>query len=143
MRSSTTIRSSPFLLLLASGAVHYVAAQTYQRLGACPTLGCIFPPDQTDFLAGQLFDVRLEVHAPVNGTEAYNNGVPDKAFSLCIQQVGNGHNRRDGEDGEDDGEFSVAGGNHGHDGHGSSNQCVPVNKFFKVQEPAVETWSFR
>lgn len=21
-------------------------AQTFQRLGACPTLGCLFPPDQ-------------------------------------------------------------------------------------------------
>lgn len=23
-----------------------VLAQTYQRLGGCPTLGCVFPPDQ-------------------------------------------------------------------------------------------------
>lgn len=28
-------------------------AQTFQRLGTCPSLGCIFPPDQTDFLPGQ------------------------------------------------------------------------------------------
>jgi len=23
-----------------------IAGQTFQRLGGCPTLGCIFPPDQ-------------------------------------------------------------------------------------------------
>ncbi|KAH8592327.1 putative alkaline phosphatase H [Bisporella sp. PMI_857] len=37
-----------------------VAAQTFQRLGGCPTLGCVLPPDQSDFLAGQYFDIRLE-----------------------------------------------------------------------------------
>ena len=63
-----------------------VSAQTYQRLGACPTLGCVFPPDQTDFLVGQLFYIRLEVHAPVNGTEATSNTTPDETFTLCIQK---------------------------------------------------------
>lgn len=52
--------------LLASA----VSAQTFRRLGTCPTLGCILPPDQQDFLAGQYFDIRLEVHAPVNGSGA-------------------------------------------------------------------------
>jgi hypothetical protein len=51
------------LLALAS-------AQTFQRLGTCPTLGCIIPPDAQDFLAGQYFDIRIEIHAPVNGSEA-------------------------------------------------------------------------
>ncbi|KAF9525771.1 alkaline-phosphatase-like protein [Crepidotus variabilis] len=60
------------------------SAQTFQRLGACPKLGCILPPDQTDFLSGQLFDIRVEVHAPVNGSEASNNGVPDEKFTFCI-----------------------------------------------------------
>jgi hypothetical protein len=46
-----------------------VNAQSFQRLGACPDLGCVFPPDQADFLAGQYFDIRVEVHAPVNGSE--------------------------------------------------------------------------
>ncbi len=68
---------------LASSAV----AQTFQRLGGCPTLGCVFPPDQQDFLAGQFFDIRVEVHAPVNGSEA-TNGVPDKNFALTIGKVG-------------------------------------------------------
>ncbi|KAG6849782.1 hypothetical protein H0H93_005168 [Arthromyces matolae] len=47
----------------------------------------IFPPDQSDFLVGQYFDVRLEVHAPVNGSEARasNVGVPDENFTFCIQ----------------------------------------------------------
>lgn len=31
------------VLLLAPATV---LAQTYQRLGGCPTLGCVFPPDQ-------------------------------------------------------------------------------------------------
>ncbi|KAF8071924.1 alkaline-phosphatase-like protein [Lyophyllum atratum] len=62
-----------------------ISAQTFQRLGGCPKLGCVFPPDQTDFLVGQLFDIRLEVHAPVNGSEAAHNGVPDEKFTFCIQ----------------------------------------------------------
>ncbi|KAK6073276.1 alkaline phosphatase [Seiridium cupressi] len=65
-----------------------VSGQYYQRLGTCPTLGCVLPPDQQDFLPGQYFDLRLEVHAPVNGSEAYNNGVPDEAFSVTITKEG-------------------------------------------------------
>lgn len=65
-----------------------VSAQTFQRLGTCPTLGCVLPPDQQDFLPGQYFDLRLEVHAPVNGSEAYNNGVPDEAFTVTIAKEG-------------------------------------------------------
>ncbi|KAI1103288.1 alkaline phosphatase-like protein [Jackrogersella minutella] len=64
------------------------AAQTYQRLGACPDLGCVLPPDQTDFLPGQYFDLRLEIHAPVNGSEAFNNGEPDENFSVTIAKEG-------------------------------------------------------
>jgi len=67
-----------------------VTAQTFQRLGTCPTLGCILPPDQVDFLAGQLFDIRVEVHAPVNGSQPSNGGVPDTQFNLCIQKGDNG-----------------------------------------------------
>lgn len=78
--SSKFLAFSP--LILAS----VVTAQTFRRLGTCPTLGCVFPPDQADFLPGALFDIRLEVHAPVNGTEAYNGGVPDEKFTFCIQK---------------------------------------------------------
>ncbi|KAK8136091.1 hypothetical protein PG984_004031 [Apiospora sp. TS-2023a] len=42
------------------------------------------PPDQQDFLPGQYFDLRLEVHAPVNGSEAFNNGIPDEKFTVTI-----------------------------------------------------------
>ncbi|KAH9481356.1 Alkaline phosphatase H [Psilocybe cubensis] len=73
------------ILFLALAGAGIVSAQTFQRLGTCPTLGCVFPPDQTDFLAGQLFDIRLEVHAPVNGSEAYNGGIVNEKFSFCIQ----------------------------------------------------------
>ncbi|KAL2889111.1 Alkaline phosphatase [Ceratocystis lukuohia] len=74
------------LALLASASLG--AAQTYQRLGTCPKLGCILPPDQADFLPGQYFDLRVEVHAPENGSEAFNNGVPDHAFTTTIRKVG-------------------------------------------------------
>ncbi|KAF2856458.1 alkaline phosphatase-like protein [Plenodomus tracheiphilus IPT5] len=60
-----------------------VSAQSFRRLGACPTLGCVFPPDQADFLAGQYFDIRLEVHQPVNGSEAI--GLPlDEKFTFTV-----------------------------------------------------------
>lgn len=65
-----------------------VSAQTYQRLGTCPTLGCVLPPDQSDFLPGQLFDLRVEVHAPVNGSEAAHDGKPDEAFKVTIAKDG-------------------------------------------------------
>lgn len=65
---------------LAAGA----SAQTYQRLGTCPTLGCVLPPDQSEFLPGQLLDLRVEVHAPVNGSEAAHDGKPDERFKVTI-----------------------------------------------------------
>ena len=73
--------------VLAAVAASLTAAQTFQRLGTCPTLGCILPPDQQDFLAGQYFDIRLEVHAPVNGSEA-TNGEPDEDFTFTVSKVG-------------------------------------------------------
>ncbi|EAU35831.1 hypothetical protein ATEG_04029 [Aspergillus terreus NIH2624] len=69
--------------LFASCAV----AQTFQRLGGCPDLGCVFPPDQADFLPGQYFDIRLEVHSPVNGSEA-RQGEPDPNFQFTIAKKG-------------------------------------------------------
>ncbi|CAA7266859.1 unnamed protein product [Cyclocybe aegerita] len=83
MRLTTMFGTSALLLALTH--LGFVSAQTFQRLGTCPSLGCVFPPDQTDFLAGQLFDIRLEIHAPVNGSEASNGGVPDENFTFCIQ----------------------------------------------------------
>lgn len=63
------------------------SGQTFQPLGTCPTLGCILPPDQQDFLAAQFFDIRLEVHAPLNGTEA-TDGKPDENFTFTVGKVG-------------------------------------------------------
>lgn len=74
-------------LLASAVAVNLASAQTFQRLGGCPTFGCVFPPDQVDFLAGQFFDIRLEVHAPVNGSEA-NGGIPDEKFTFTIGKKG-------------------------------------------------------
>ncbi|KAF5359869.1 hypothetical protein D9756_003456 [Leucocoprinus leucothites] len=84
MHSNRSIKFSALLGLLSVLDVAF--AQRYRRLGACPTLGCVFPPDQTDFYPGQLFDIRLEVHAPESGREASHNGVPDEKFSFCIRQ---------------------------------------------------------
>lgn len=75
-------------LSLALAAATAVSAQTYQRLGTCPTLGCILPPDQSDFLPGQRFDFRVEVHAPVNGSEAAHDGKPDEKFTVTIAKEG-------------------------------------------------------
>lgn len=77
-------RTTLALLALASHGF----GQTFQRLGTCPKLGCVLPPDQSDFLPGQLFDLRVEVHAPINGSEAFNNGVPDENFTVTIGKVG-------------------------------------------------------
>jgi len=73
----------------AAGLASFTTGQTFQRLESCPTLGCVLPPDQQDFLAGQYFDIRLEVHAPVNGSE-YTGGstTPDEDFTFTIGKVG-------------------------------------------------------
>jgi hypothetical protein len=77
-----------FSTALLAASLTSVSAQTYRRLGTCPTLGCILPPDQADFLPGQLFDLRVEVHAPVNGSEAAHDGVPDENFKVTIAKEG-------------------------------------------------------
>lgn len=73
---------------LLAASLSGVSAQTFQRLGTCPTLGCVLPPDQSDFLPGQLFDLRVEVHAPVNGSEAAHKGKPDEKFKVTISKDG-------------------------------------------------------
>lgn len=100
-------RASTAALLAAAPSLSY--AQSFQRLGTCPTLGCILPPDQQDFLAGQYFDIRLEVHAPVNGSEA-TNGEPDEDFAFTISKAG--------------------------------SEAYPATKFFGLEEPELESWSF-
>lgn len=51
------------------------------------TISFFFKKKRTDFLAGQFFDIRLEVHAPVNGSQA-NGGIPDPNFTFTIEKVG-------------------------------------------------------
>ncbi|QIX01551.1 hypothetical protein AMS68_007068 [Peltaster fructicola] len=91
-------------------------SQTFQRLGTCPTFGCLLPPDQQDFLPGQRFDIRAEIHLPLNGTEAKNGTKStDKAnsnFQITIQKV-------------DDG-----------------SKAVPLTKYFNISEPKPENWTF-
>ena len=43
--------------------------------------------NRVDFLAGQYFDIRLEVHAPVNGSQA-NGGKADENFTFTIAKNG-------------------------------------------------------
>lgn len=69
---------------LLAAVLSGVSAQTYQRLGTCPDLGCILPPDLSEFLPGQHFDLRIEIHAPVNGSEAAHDGKPDEEFKVTI-----------------------------------------------------------
>jgi hypothetical protein len=42
---------------------------------------------RADFLPGQYFDIRLEVHSPVNGSEA-RAGEPDPNFTFTIAKKG-------------------------------------------------------
>ncbi|KAK5941034.1 hypothetical protein PMZ80_006311 [Knufia obscura] len=84
MKFSNTVAKCVACGFLASR----VAAQTFQRLGTCPQLGCIFPPDQADFLPGQWFDIRLEVHAPQNGSERVPYANPDGNFTFTIAKEG-------------------------------------------------------
>lgn len=100
------------LLAVAALSLHMVSAQTFQRLGTCPSLGCILPPDQQDFLPGQEFDIRFEVHAPVNGSEAFNGGIPDENFTVTISKS------------------SVNG------------TAQSVAEYFGLEEPKIETWNF-
>lgn len=55
-----------FALILC--ATTFTAAQTYHRAAACPSLGCVYPPTEVDFIPGQVFDLRVEAQAPQNGS---------------------------------------------------------------------------
>ncbi|KAH6913373.1 alkaline phosphatase [Coprinopsis sp. MPI-PUGE-AT-0042] len=82
-------RSTSFFasLLLLPFFLDVVTAQTYRRLGACPTLGCVFPPDQTEFLPGQLFEHSvLETHAPTNGQRGHKRYYEDPLCTGCWRE---------------------------------------------------------
>lgn len=72
------------LLACSALLLQSVSAQTFRRTAGCPTLGCVFPVDQTDFIAGQVFDIRLEIQAPANGSVVYNGGVPNPNYNAEI-----------------------------------------------------------
>ena len=118
---TTRHASMPFIYFSAIAAVllsllypPVCSAQSFQRLGTCPDLGCIFPPDQADFLAGQYFDIRLEVHAPQNGSEGTPGKSPDPDFRLTLEKVGAG-----------------------------SGGPKPVTEFFGISDPPLERWTFK
>ncbi|GAA5960524.1 hypothetical protein JCM8115_003207 [Rhodotorula mucilaginosa] len=71
-RKATAARRA---VLAAALLATTASAQTFRRTAACPTLGCIFPPSESSFIAGQVFDIRLEAQAPANGSMPFNNGV--------------------------------------------------------------------
>ncbi|KAI5236766.1 alkaline phosphatase-like protein [Aureobasidium subglaciale] len=107
------MRFSTACVVCTTAVIGQATAQTFQRLGACPTLGCIFPPDQSDFLAGQWFDIRLETHAPQNGSEVVPGyTLPDEKFTFTIAK------------------------------DGQQKDCHNAASFFKVAEPAIERWNF-
>ncbi|KAF9340974.1 hypothetical protein BGZ91_011565, partial [Linnemannia elongata] len=71
------VKAVSFTLLSLATAISAVAALDpvgqFKRLGACPTLGCVFPPDNAEFLAGAHFDVRVE---KLKGTHKDNKHGP-------------------------------------------------------------------
>ncbi|KAI1310536.1 hypothetical protein EDD11_003708 [Mortierella claussenii] len=106
-------------LLSIATAVSAVAAAAldpagqFKRLGACPTLGCVFPPDRAEFLAGAHFDVRVEVHAE-------NGDKPNTNYALTIEKVhGTGKDNK----------------------HGKA-KAVDFTKWSKVKADAQEAWTF-
>ncbi|PQE26577.1 alkaline phosphatase protein [Rutstroemia sp. NJR-2017a BBW] len=70
------------VIVFAASSIALTAAQTFQRLGGCPSqwfslnYPALLTPPQSS-----------RVHAPVNGSEA-NGGVPDPNFSLTITKGG-------------------------------------------------------
>ncbi|GAA5954478.1 hypothetical protein JCM3765_004468 [Sporobolomyces pararoseus] len=111
-RGNTNKRRAATLAVAAGALFSTATAQTYRRTAACPGLGCLFPPDQVEFFAGGVFDIRVEVQAPLNGSRAYNNGVPDSDFSVTIGR------KKDGSD------------------------AKPLSQFYKIEEPNVTSYNF-
>ncbi|KAG0064495.1 hypothetical protein BGZ90_002185 [Linnemannia elongata] len=108
-----------FALFSLATAISAVSAQLdrpgqFYRLGACPDLGCVFPPDRTNFLAGAKFDVRVEVH----GEDQIQ---PDTDYSLSIRKLSKADTK---------------------DRKNNSNKPVDFTKFTKVQPDAPEAWNF-
>lgn len=135
--NQTTTKRRLTTLAVVGSLFSTVTAQTYRKTAACPGLGCLFPPvrtfsllpssrlvvvltslfvtcvqDQVDFIPGSVFDIRVEVQAPLNGSRPYNNGEPNPDFSLTIGR------KKDGSD------------------------AKPVSEYYKIEEPVVESYNF-
>ncbi|KAF9906878.1 hypothetical protein EC991_000242 [Linnemannia zychae] len=112
------VKAISFALLSLATAISAVAALDpagqFKRLGACPTLGCVFPPDNTEFLAGAHFDVRVEVHAE-------NDAKPNTNYKLTIEKLS---------------------GKHKENKHGNKPKAVDFSKWSKVKPNAQEAWDF-
>ncbi|KAG0294976.1 hypothetical protein BGZ96_000114 [Linnemannia gamsii] len=111
------VKAISFALLSLATAVSAVAALDpagqFKRLGACPTLGCVFPPDNAEFLAGSNFDVRVEVHAE-------DDAKPNTKYSLTIEKLK---------------------GSQKSNKHGKA-KAVDFSKWTKVKASAQESWDF-
>ncbi|KAG0082403.1 hypothetical protein BGZ92_011779 [Podila epicladia] len=116
------VKAFSFALVTIATAIAAVSAAPldpagqFKRLGACPDLGCVFPPDSSEFLAGSFFDVRVEVHAE-------NDAKPNTDYSLTIQKISKSHNARDNT-------------------HGNKPKAIDFSKFSKVKPAAQESWDF-
>ncbi|KAG0216766.1 hypothetical protein BGX33_012185 [Mortierella sp. NVP41] len=111
------VKAISFALLSLATAISAVAALDpagqFKRLGACPTLGCVFPPDNAEFLAGSHFDVRVEVHAE-------DDAKPNTKYSLTIEKLKGSH------------KTNTNGG----------KKAVDFSKWSKVKPSAQESWDF-
>ncbi|KAG0377068.1 hypothetical protein BGX24_006749, partial [Mortierella sp. AD032] len=112
------VKAFSFALLSLATAVSVVAAidpiGQFKRLGACPDLGCVFPPDNAEFVAGAHFDVRVEIHAE-------DDAKPNSNYKLTIEKLR---------------------GNQKHNTHGSKPKVVDFSKWSKVKPSAQEAWDF-
>ncbi|KAF9200947.1 hypothetical protein BGZ49_008812 [Haplosporangium sp. Z 27] len=111
------VKAISFALLSIATAISAVAALDpagqFKRLPACPTLGCLSPPDRAEFLAGAHFDVRVEVHAE-------NDDKVNPNYSLTIEKI-SGHAKE----------------NH----HGKAKP-IDFTKWSKVTPDHKESWDF-
>ncbi|KAG0340678.1 hypothetical protein BG004_006322, partial [Podila humilis] len=114
------VKAFSFALVTIATAIAAVSAADtvgqFKRLGACPDLGCVFPPDSSEFLAGSRFDVRVEIHAE-------NDAKPNTNYSLTIQKISKSHDTRSNK-------------------HGNKPKAIDFSKFSKVKPSAQESWDF-
>ena len=79
-----------FLHALCSGPMLTCLLAAYflptSRTTPCPCCCLVLSLHRVDFLSGQYFDIRLEVHAPVNGSQA-NGKLPDPDFTFTVGKV--------------------------------------------------------